>query len=154
MSIFLRDTTQADKALVMAWRSNAELYQGFYSQKKPLEWQEHSDWWDSRNRDWRQFIIVLQEDTHLRDIGVVTIGQLDHWNPEVGYYIGELTLWGRGYGREAVRLACDWLRGKGYEYVHTTVLKSNFRSIMLLHGLGFEMAGNARAGELRFERKL
>jgi len=148
--IKLRNATEDDLELMMAWRSNPLVYQGFYQQMKPLDWGEHLKWWQSRNKDWRTLIIEYEG----RSIGVVTLGQLDHWNPEIGYYIGEVSLWGNGLGKQAVGLALDWLRSEGFEYTHTTVLKNNTRSMKLLKGLGFVVMGKAREGEVWMQRKL
>ncbi len=134
----------------MAWRSNPLIYQGFYTQKSPLMWDEHIKWIKSRNQDWRMFIIMLND----RRVGVVTIGQLDHWCPEIGYYIGEISLWNMGYGYKAVELAAEHLNGLGKAYCHTTVLKHNKASLRLLEKLGFEIMGDAREGEVWLTKKL
>lgn len=149
MDIYLRPTIESDYLLTMAWRSNPDLYQGFYQQGKPLKWEEHIAWYLSRNKDWRNFIIMFDD----RPVGVVTIGQLDHWSPEIGYYIGETTLWGKGIGKEAVRLALEYIKGCGKDYCHTTILKTNQRSIRLVKSLGFEYMAEARKGELWFRLK-
>jgi RimJ/RimL family protein N-acetyltransferase len=148
--MFLRKATDDDLELIMAWRSNPLVYEGFYSQTAPLTWEEHIIWWYSRNQDWHQFIILA--DGH--DIGVVTIVQCDNWSPEIGFYIGEVSLWGKGYGSRAVGLAEEWLKEKGYVQTHTTVKEDNKRAISLLKHRGWKRAGNARKGELRFEREL
>ena len=140
----------SDLELMMAWRSNPLVYEGFVQQCKPLTWEEHSNWFESRNRDWRTFIIEYMN----RKIGVVTIGQLDHWSPEIGYYIGEISLWGQGLGRKAVELALDYLKENGYNYCHTTVIKKNTRSLNLLKGLGFKILGDARKGEVWLQSSL
>lgn len=152
--ILLRLATESDRTLVMCWRNLT--YQGsFYSQKHMLTWEEHKAWWASRNQDWREFIIeVLDNDYEMRPVGMVTIGQLDHWSPEIGYAIGSSTDWGKGYGKEAVRLALEWLKNHGKEYCHTTVLQTNFRSANLLKNLGFEVLGGAREGEVWMQKKL
>lgn len=126
------------------------VYEGFYTQTKPLQWGEHEYWFSTRNQDWRTFIIEYNE----RPVGVVTIGQLDHWNPEIGYYIGEVSLWNCGVGTHAVSLAMDYLERNGYEYCHTTVLKDNKTSLKLLEKLGFSVMGDAREGEIWLTRKL
>ena len=141
--------TEDDYELMMAWRSNPLIYEGFYQQKEPLKWDEHIKWIKSRNKDWRTFII---ETDHR--IGVITIGQLDHWSPEIGYYIGEVGAWGNGYGKRAVQLALDYLKERGYNYCHTTVLKKNTRSLNLLKGLGFKILGDARKGEVWLQLSL
>ena len=139
-----------DIELVMAWRSHPDVYAGFYTQTAPLTWEEHNAWWHSRPSSWREFIIWLDG----RRIGVVSIGQTEHWSPELGYLLGEVSLWGKGYGKQAVQLALDWLRGEGKGYCHTTVLKDNTRSLQLLEGLGFKVLGDAREGEVWLTKKL
>ena len=150
MSIYLRELLEQDYELIMAWRSDPDIYQGFYTQNKPLTWEEHINWIKSRNKDWRTFIIIYED---IR-VGVVTIGQLDHWCPETGFYVGEKIFWGRGIGKEAVRLGLEYIKNYGREYVHTTVLNSNERSIRLLKSLGFECIGEARKGESWYREKL
>jgi RimJ/RimL family protein N-acetyltransferase len=141
---------ETDLELMMAWRSNPLIYQGFYTQTKPLIWEEHLNWFRSRNQDWRTFIIIYND----RKVGVVTIGQLDHWSPEIGYYIGEVSLWGNGIGKEAIQLALEWIKDYGKNYAHTTVMESNSRSLGLLKSLGFEILGKARKGELWLTKSL
>ena len=146
----LLKATNSDLELMMAWRSNPLIYEGFYQQTKPLKWEEHVNWFNSRNKDWRTFIIEYEG----RKIGIVTIGQLDHWSPEIGYYLGEVSLWGRGLGKGAVGLALDWLKTYGKEHAHTTVLKSNKRSLNLLKSLGFKILGDAREGEVWLQKAM
>jgi|TARA_R100001530_G_scaffold118602_1_gene85734 RimJ/RimL family protein N-acetyltransferase len=146
----LQKATRDDLELIMAWRSNPLVFQGFYQQQKPLTWDEHIRWWESRNQDWREFIVLREN----RRVGVVTIGQLEHWSPEIGYFIGETTLWGEGVGRDAVKLGMGYIRNYGRDYCHTTVLKNNERSLRLLKSLGFSTLGDARRGEVWLQKKL
>lgn len=152
--IRLRDATQADLTLIMSWRSNPLIYQGFYQQKEPLKWQEHIDWWGSRNKDWWEFIIVLIEGTQVRDVGVLTLGQLDYWEFEIGVMIGEVTLWGKGIAKEAVRLGIEKGKKYGKNYCRTTILDNNERSIRLFKSLGFKRVGDARPGESLYRKEL
>ena len=150
MNVYLRPAELGDLPLMMAWRSSPLVYGGFYTQKQPLDWDEHVAWFKSRNQDWRSFIVLYGG----RPVGVVNIGQLDHWNPEIGYFIGEVSLWGKGIGREAVRLGLEYIKSCGKEYCHTTVLQNNARSIKLLKSLGFKYLGKARKGEVWMTKKL
>jgi len=151
--ILLREAVKGDLTLILSWRNNPDVYQGFYCQKSPITWDEHCNWWASRY-NWKEFIVVLYEDYIMRPIGVVTLGQLDHWSPEIGYYIGETSLWGKGYGREAVKEGMAWLKKHGYQYTHTTILDKNKRSIRLIKSLGWEYLGIAREGESWYQVKL
>ncbi len=152
--VILRKATESDLPLIMAWRSNPLVYQGFYSQKDVLKWEEHFAWWESRPSSWQMFIIILSENIIFRDIGVVNIGQLEHWSPEIGYFIGNPSDWGKGYGKEAVGLACERLKEKGYEYCHTTIKNGNQRSVSLISSLGFVIGDKAREGESWYHKKL
>jgi len=154
-NIFLRLSSEADYPLIMAWRNIEKISQGFYTQKQPLTWStEHLKWFQSRPSSWRTFLVILIENDIERPIGVVNIGQLEHFSPEIGYFIGEPTLWGKGYGKEAVRLSINWLIEHGYKYCHTTVKEDNIRSIRLLEALGFEKGMSAREGEVYYQRKI
>lgn len=138
----LRKATDADFDFYYKIRNIPEVYQGFYTQGKPLTLVEHTNWWYSRNRDHRKFIIELDG----VPIGILNIGQLDYWSPEIGYALLP-DFWGQGYGTEAVKTVLNWLKSRGYGYCHTTVLKTNGRSLNLLRALGFGILGDAREGE-------
>jgi len=94
-----------------------------------------------------------------RPIGVVTIGQLDHWSPEIGYFIGETTLWGKGLGTEAVQMGIEWIMeySKTHRHIsgiHTTIKDDNIGSIKLIKKLGFKKGMKARNGEHYYFRGL
>ena len=148
MTVSLRLATEQDLELMMAWRSSPFVYEGFYTQKAPLTWEEHWKWFHNRGNWWKIFIIQYDDKvTRVRDVGVVTVGQLEHWSPEPGYYLGEVSLWGKGIGREAVLLALQYIKNYGREYARTTILDTNSRSIKLAKSLGFKYSGVARVGE-------
>lgn len=138
----LREATDKDFDFYYTVRNIPEVYQGFYTQGNPLTLVEHTNWWYSRNRDYRRFVIELDG----KPIGIVNIAQLDHWTPEIGYALLP-DYWGQGYGTEAVKTALNWLKLRGYGHCHTTMLKNNERSLNLLKGLGFKILGDAREGE-------
>ncbi|MBE3143543.1 MAG: GNAT family N-acetyltransferase [Planctomycetes bacterium] len=144
--IQLREATDIDFYLKV--RNDPKVWPGFYTQREPLTLETHLAWWYSRNQDWRKFIIELDG-----PIGILNIGQLDHWSPEIGYALLP-EYWGKGYGTEAVKMALNWLKSRGYGYTHTTVLKTNKRSLNLLKGLGFEILGDAREGEVWLTKRI
>ena len=150
MNIELRTAHQGDLPLMLAWQNNPNINRGFYSRTRPLDWNTHCAWFRKRNSDWRTFLVLYET----RPIGVVTIGQLDHWSPEIGYYLGEETLGGQGIGREMVRLGMEEIKLMGKEYCHTTVLKDNMKSIRLLKSLGFKYLGQARLNEIWMQKSL
>ena len=153
MIVLLRKATDNDLGLIFNWRNKPEVWQGFYTQNKEnraLTWAEHWAWWISRNKDWRTFIIEYDGSP----VGVITVGDLDSWIPELGWYVGEVNLWGKGIGKEAVRLGLEYIKSEGKEYAHTTILDNNERSIRLAKSLGFKRFGKARPGESWYQVKL
>lgn len=148
--IYLRPLTPQDHSLTMAWRSNSLVYEGFYQQNRPLTWDEHINWYATRGKNWQCFIIMYEQ----RPVGVIIVQQLDHWMPEIGWYIGEVSLWGKGIGKQAVQLGLDHLRSMGYEYCHTSILDTGTRSLRLAESVGFKVVGEAREGETEVKIKL
>ena len=156
MIVILREATSNDLELVLAWRNNPLIWQGLYQQSRenrPLTWEEHYNWWHSRY-NWKTFIIQLNDNITTRDIGYISISQLDYWSPEIGLSIGETTLWGRGIGKQALTLGTQWVREKGYKYTSTTILDNNERSKALFLSLGYERIAGARPEESLYRKKL
>ena len=150
--ITLLEVLDDDIELIMAWRSLPEVFNGCYTQRSYLTWDEHYTWWITRGRWWKFWFIVLDDGkTKPRRVGIVNFGQLDNWNPEVAYQVGELGLWGQGIATRAVPLALEWLKEHGYCKVHTTVSDTNVRSQGVMKNLGFVNAGKAREGESTWE---
>ena len=147
-----------DYELMLAWRNDKEINSGFYTQGRDqhnITWEEHCEWLNGRY-NWMNFVIQYTPyrivttgslANRFRRVGIVSIGQMDHWCPEIGYYVGDKTLWGQGIGKEAVLEGLRWMKTQGKEHCHTTVLDSNVRSVKLLKGIGFIYLGNAREGE-------
>ncbi len=153
-SVYLRPAEEDDKELVLAWRNHPLNYAGYYSQKEPISWDTHTEWWHSRSSEWQMFIIMAGFNKDIHAVGMVNIGWLHSWTPEIGYTIGNPADWGKGYGKEAVKQAMTWLKHYGKQYCHTTILDNNERSIRLVQSLGFVKMCPAREGESWYQVKL
>jgi len=151
VKVSLRQATDADLPLILAWRNNPLVYSGFYTQGKSdhqILWEEHVSWWRSRF-NWKVFLIqVTDEGLGIRPVGVVGFAQLDHWSPEIGYYIGEVSLWRKGVAKEGIRQGLEWLKSQGFPACQTTVLEHNEASLHILQSFGFKVVSEAREGEL------
>jgi RimJ/RimL family protein N-acetyltransferase len=137
--IKLRAAKDRDMELVMAWRSNPLIYQGFHRQQGPLSFEEHYNWWKSQ-KNWRRWVIVYGAGKYARDVGIVDVRHLNTECPEIGFLIGEIPLWGKGVGKQAANLGINWLRKHGYKKVCAEVVDANERSKKLLQNLGFKLA--------------
>ena len=145
----LRNATKDDMVLVLSWRNNPLIWEGTYTQRAPISWEEHRAWWESR-QDHHALIIVYEG----RDVGILNISPLQYWSPEIGIIIGEVSLWNKGIGTEAFALGCEWLRVRGYKWTSTTVLDSNKSMIRVLKKLDFKRTCQARKGESRYAKEL
>ena len=153
MTVLLRNSTDSDIWKVLWLRNNPLITQGAYTQgyldKGLIPWREHWDWWHSR-KNWQMFIVQVYENGITREVGVLNISLLDYWSPETAIYLqpGE---WGQSIAKEALKLALNWLREKGYRYSRTTILKNNERSIKAFETVGYRKIGEARPEEWSYQ---
>ena len=155
--IRLQKADEHDLPLMLAWRNNPLLFQGFYTQSRGnhlITWEEHLAWWKNRPSTWHTYIIMLTEGEYSRPIGVVNVGQIEHWSPELGVYLNP-TDWRHGYAREALLQLVTLVKFTFHrDYCHTTILKSNIASIELFKSLGFSYMAEAREGEIWMTKAL
>ena len=159
MTIRLRDVEIGDLALLLAWRNHPMVYQGFYEQgylnKGYITWEEHFAFWtkhlsfikDKEDVKWRAWVIRCNS----RDVGLVWLSDLDKPIPEVGIYVGEITLYGQGVGKEALTATLKKLKILKRKKVRAKIIKDNNKSVRLFTSCGFKMIGEAREGEWLYE---
>lgn len=99
LSIRITPLKYEDLELVLAWRSNPEIYQHFRQQESHLNWKEHVSWFESRSSERYDFLIHYKD----RRVGVVSIDSDD----EVGIYLGDFSAQGRGIATTALRWLCN-----------------------------------------------
>ena len=128
------------------------VFGGKYTQTKPLTWEEHYIFMTTRGRWWKWFIILVNDFKTTRKVGVINFGELENWNPEFNFYIGETSLDNKTIEQDAMQLAIEWLKDKGYQKLHTTILDTNERWIESVEDLGFVNVGVARKGESTWEK--
>jgi spore coat polysaccharide biosynthesis predicted glycosyltransferase SpsG len=145
-TVSIRQATDEDLELIMAWRSNPMIYENFSLQNAPLIWNEHHNWW-IRRKDRVDWIIMLDDGTKMRAVGSVNASGFSIGKPEIGVFVGEVTLWGKSVGRSSVRLVVNWLREIGHSMVYARVMKHNVRSMKLFESLGFSKLEVTDEGE-------
>lgn len=94
------------------------------------------------------FTIVVRPETVIGFIGYFNadrrIGKV-----EVGIGIGEKAYWGKGYGREAMRLLLGYLFTEGgFQRVELDTWSGNTRAIRSYASCGFQVEGRLRRAEL------
>ena len=128
LDINLRPLNWEDLELVLAWRSNPEIYQHFRLQEGPLNWSEHVKWYESRDTDRHDFIIQYSN----RRVGVVSIDSTD----EIGIYLGDFSAHGQGVATTALKWACA--RFSERKPLLAEVHEENKASRRLFERCGFE----------------
>jgi len=129
-NIELRPTRLEDLELMLAWRSDPEIYEHFREQQEPLNWEDHVNWFINRPPDRHDFIIEYRG----RRVGSVNVDKKDY----IGVYIGEKSLWGQGIATETIEHVCDILeRAEFYAEIHI----ENTASQNLFEKCGFKKIG-------------
>lgn len=168
MDVSLRPVCEFDLPLLLAWAHIDKIWEFMPSSRKGevLTWERHLEWWRNR-RDRMDYIIEFES----RPVGVLHLishSNYPHLEPhwqEIGLYIGEIGLWGKGVGTGAVNQAVDLMRKgnammqdrhqrKGADYLRAVIHPDNARSIALFTKAGFKKVGPGRSGQDRYELSL
>lgn len=128
-SVSLRPANRQDVDQMFRWRNDPEIYQWFRNQDEPLNWHDHVDWFQSRP-DERTDLIIEYPST---PAGVVSLAA----DGDVGIYIGEKHLWGKGIASEALEKALQGRYGEFSAEIHV----DNTASQKLFEKQGFERVG-------------
>ena len=152
-TVTLQEATLGDLELLLAWRSIPAVHEHFTQQSAPPTWEEHVRWWSQRTerKDW---IILLHDGDEVRRVGAANASRLGQSMPEVGLYIGELSLWGKHVGEYALREVLSWLGQRAYGSCWAGIREDNDRSRRLFERVGFRYAGYDSPGRLRYELEL
>lgn len=139
-SVSLRPATRQDMDRIYRWRNDSDIYRWFREQDDELEWHDHVEWFRNRPADREDLIIEYLG----RPVGVVSVAA----DGDVGIYIGEKRLWGRGLASAALEEALD---GRD-RTLSAEIRAENTASQRLFERHGFETVG--RDGEwLKYRRE-
>ena len=155
--VTLRLISEGDLPLLLAWAWIPQVWEYLPTSREgeKLTWDSHLRWWKRRkNRvDW----LISADRKHPHPVGVVHINDLDKEYPEIGLYIGEVTLWGKGIGTQALEegihrmdTICKWGR-RPYKGLHAVIHPENVTSVKLFTGVGFIKIGEARKEQGLYE---
>jgi len=146
MNVSLQELRDTDLPLLLAWAHIKEIWTYLPTSRagENLTWESHFGWWRSRE-DRMDWMIRVNLDAYgPRPVGVV-IANLR--SSEIGLYLGEVTLWGKGIGKEALRLGTLRMFHMEHKVIVAVIHPDNLRSIKLFTGLGFRKVGKARGGQ-------
>jgi RimJ/RimL family protein N-acetyltransferase len=117
-----------DLELVLAWRSNPEIYRHFDEQDAPLAWEDHRRWFETRDEDRHDFVVSFGG----RRVGVVSLGA----DSSVSVYLGDTSARGNGVATSAIKWLCE--RFADRTPLIAAVHSENTASKRLFERCGFE----------------
>lgn len=130
----IRPATDDDCRQLWQWANDAEVRRWSFDSAR-IEWDAHVDWFRGKRADpnCRVYILIDQGD---QSVGFVRIDLRDGGNGEVSISIAAERR-GRGYGSEALRLACE----RFFAEVDTAVIVAHIKPDNTPSIRTFERAG-------------
>lgn len=145
--VHLRRLGSADADAHHRWNHDPEVMRWFAA-SDPVPLEAFRDGYEERRRitvDDACFGIVVAETGRL--IGLVRLSGVHHDTrmAEVDIYIGEKDEWGKGYGADAMRLACRFgFEHMGLHRIHLEVVAANASAVRSYGKVGFVEEGRTR----------
>lgn len=149
--IYFRPLELEDEPLLRRWINNPANWRTLLH-RPPLNAAREREWIESQGKSHSDYvfgIVVKQGD---RPIGTTGLHRIDAVNrsASLGICIGESSFQGRGFGREAVRLALKY----GFEElnlnrIELSVFADNWRAIRTYQKVGFVQEGCLRQAHYR-----
>jgi ribosomal-protein-alanine N-acetyltransferase len=147
--IRLRPLEWADAEIYRKWVNDPEIM-SLVDRVLPVTAEDHRRWYEALSRDSHTVIFAVDSLVEKNFIGCVWLYSIDyrHRHAEVRIVIGDKRSWGKGGGREALRLLSKFAFEKlNLHKVYAFVLSTNQRALD-----AFEKIGFSREGLLKQER--
>ena len=148
----LRAVERADLPLAVQFLNDPDVLLWF-GKLAPLGMEDEITWYERMRQD--DHVINFAMEVAVRYVGGCGLINIDHVHrrAEMGVFVGDKSLWGRGVGSEAITLVMDY--GFDYLNLHRIYLRTfagNTRAIRVYEGLGFQHEGRFRDAEWRHGR--
>lgn len=143
-NIYLRPITKADLQCLNRWKNDEDVFMYLGGGFSPVSVDQHEKWLDSlidmtgKNR---RFMICDTQDEPIGMIGLYDINWISRVC-EIGVYIGNKDVWGKGYASEACKLleafAADHLNVRKLKL---SVVADNGTALKMWTSLGYSKIG-------------
>lgn len=148
----LRPVATDDLPHFVAWLNDMEVRRWLaMSEASPPTLQSEQEWYQQMQED-PDGIVWCIELKEARPIGNVGLHRIDktHQRAELGIFIGDRSVWGRGLGTEAIRQVLRYAFDElGLRRVQLHVDEDNLRGIRCYERCGFAREGLLRGHRLR-----
>ncbi|MCA9870557.1 MAG: GNAT family N-acetyltransferase [Anaerolineae bacterium] len=148
----LRATERDDLPLAVQYLNDPEVLMWF-GQPAPLGMDDEIAWYERMRQDDGVINFAIEvEGRYVGGCGLTGINHV-HRRAEIGIFVGDKSIWGRGVGSEAMAL----VMGYGFDYLNLhriflRVFAENTRAIHVYESLGFQHEGRFRDTEWRHGR--
>ncbi|ATF11269.1 N-acetyltransferase [Brevibacillus brevis X23] len=146
--IYLRKMTGEDVDVYHTWRNDVEVMRTTNPSMDVYTWEDTNGFVNQviLHASSSKSYMILDSQTN-RPIGITSLIQIDlkNRNAECIIDIGEKEYWGKGYGREAMKLLLDYaFLEMNLHRVSLRVFSFNEKAIKLYERLGFKQEGVSR----------
>ncbi len=144
--VLLRTFLREDIPRLHAFAQDAELYLLDCDVPRPATLEAVQSIYENMAKppDDRVFFAIEADGLYIGNVGLSKL-QERHGNSELGIGIGDRAYWGRGYGRETVRLMLDYgFRLCGRRRIGLTTHAKNERALRCYRACGFVEEGRPR----------
>jgi RimJ/RimL family protein N-acetyltransferase len=144
----LRPVREDDLPFFQRWLNDPDIRRWLTLQKGPTL-EEEQAWWEAEQHNPEDIVWAIEtRDGRLLGDLALRPNPLGRW-ADLGIFIGEKALWGRGYGTDAVRTALGHAFGAmGLNRVSLTADEHNERAIRCYEKCGFVREGLMRQHRL------
>ena len=148
----LRAVERDDLLLAVQFLNDPDVLLWF-GKLAPLGMEDEIAWYEHMRQDDRVINFAMEvAGRYVGGCGLINIDHV-HRRAEMGVFVGDKSLWGRGVGSEAITLVMDY----GFDYlnlhrIHLRTFAGNTRAIRVYEGLGFQHEGRFRDVEWRHGR--
>jgi RimJ/RimL family protein N-acetyltransferase len=150
----LRAIERSDLSRYFEWLNDPEVIEGLWHHL-PLSMDDETDWFEKmrqQDAEQRPLAIEIREDQAWRLVGNVGLMHLRWANrsAELGIFIGDKSLWDRGYGTEVVDLMLQHaFETLNLHRVFLRVFATNRRAQRCYEKVGFAVEGTLRQAVFR-----
>lgn len=142
--IYLRPIIREDLIAINKWRNDEDIFKYLGGGFMPISIDQQEKWLESMidtTGNNKRFIICDETDNSLGMVGLYGINFI-HRTCEIGIYIGEDNVEGKGYGKES----CILIEGFASEYLNLrkiklSVVSDNERALNMWSSLGYLKVG-------------
>lgn len=144
--VTLRAMERRDLAKSRHWVNDLEIT-SLIGRALPVSDLEEERWFARMMEDEKVVMFAVETKEEKRHIGIVWLWNIDYRNrkAEARIIIGNKRCWGKGYGREVLKLLVNFaFQNLNLNKVYAYVLKDNPRAVKAFEKLGFAKEGDLK----------